>query len=71
MLILVGALLSTFGAALQSLIGAPRLLQAIAKDNVIPFLDSIDYVNKRGEPVKAICVSLFIAECAIRESLIR
>ncbi|XP_054153737.1 solute carrier family 12 member 5-like isoform X2 [Oppia nitens] len=65
LLILIGALLSTFGAALQSLIGAPRLLQAIAKDNVIPFLDSIDYVNKRGEPVKAIMVSLVIAECAI------
>ena len=66
MLILVGALLSTFGAALQSLIGAPRLLQAIAKDSIIPFLEPIDYVNKRGEPVKAICVSLVIAECAIR-----
>ncbi|CAG2122663.1 unnamed protein product, partial [Medioppia subpectinata] len=44
MLILAGALLSTFGAALQSLIGAPRLLQAIAKDGIIPFLDKVDYV---------------------------
>lgn len=65
MIILVGALLSTFGAALQSLIGAPRLLQAIAKDGIIPFLDAVDYVNARGEPTKAIAVSLVIAECAI------
>ena len=36
--ILIGAFLSTVGAGLQSLTGAPRLLQAIAKDNIIPFL---------------------------------
>ena len=36
--VLIGAFLSTIGAGLQSLTGAPRLLQAIAKDNVIPFL---------------------------------
>lgn len=64
-IILVGALLSTFGAALQSLVGAPRLLQAIAKDQIIPFLDPLQYVNKHGEPVIAIAVSLAIAEGAI------
>ena len=37
-IILIGALLSTIGAALQSLTGAPRLLQAIANDNIISFL---------------------------------
>lgn len=36
--ILIGAFLSTVGAGLQSLTGAPRLLQAIAKDSVIPIL---------------------------------
>lgn len=36
--IVVGSFFSTCGAGLQSLTGAPRLLQAIAKDNVIPFL---------------------------------
>lgn len=58
--------MSTFGAALQSLVGAPRLLQAIAKDQIIPFLDPLQYVNKHGEPVIAIAVSLAIAEGAIR-----
>ncbi|XP_017482025.1 PREDICTED: solute carrier family 12 member 5-like [Rhagoletis zephyria] len=65
MVILVGALLSTFGASLQSLVGAPRLLQAIAKDGIIPFLEPLQHVNKRGEPVRAIAVSLVIAEIAI------
>jgi potassium/chloride transporter 4/5/6 len=36
--ILIGSFLSTLGAGLQSLTGAPRLLQAIAKDGIIPFL---------------------------------
>uniref|UniRef100_A0A3Q3DQT9 Amino acid permease/ SLC12A domain-containing protein n=1 Tax=Hippocampus comes TaxID=109280 RepID=A0A3Q3DQT9_HIPCM len=36
--IVVGSFFSTCGAGLQSLTGAPRLLQAIAKDNIIPFL---------------------------------
>jgi len=34
----VGVLVSTLGAGLQSLAGAPRLLAAIAKDNLIPML---------------------------------
>lgn len=63
--ILAGALLSTFGASLQSLVGAPRLLQAIAKDGIIPFLEPLQHVNKRGEPVRAIAISLCIAEIAI------
>ena len=36
--VLIGAFLSTVGAGLQSLVGAPRLLQAIAKDGIIPNL---------------------------------
>lgn len=36
--IVIGSFFSTCGAGLQSLTGAPRLLQAIAKDNIIPFL---------------------------------
>lgn len=36
--IVIGSFFSTIGAGLQSLTGAPRLLQAIAKDNIIPFL---------------------------------
>jgi len=36
--IVIGAFFSCCGAGLQSLTGAPRLLQAIARDEIIPFL---------------------------------
>lgn len=36
--IVIGSFFSTCGAGLQSLTGAPRLLQAIAKDNIVPAL---------------------------------
>lgn len=34
----LGIFLSSLGAALQSLVGAPRLLQAISNDNLMPAL---------------------------------
>jgi hypothetical protein len=37
-LIFAGVMLSTLGAGLQSLAGAPRLLAAIARDDLIPIL---------------------------------
>ena len=36
--IVIGSFFSTCGAGLQSLTGAPRLLQAISRDGIIPFL---------------------------------
>ena len=36
--IVIGSFFSTCGAGLQSLTGAPRLLQAIARDSIVPFL---------------------------------
>ncbi|XP_076946383.1 cation-chloride cotransporter 1-like [Bidens hawaiensis] len=38
-IIYVGIILSTLGAALQSLTGAPRLLAAIANDSILPVLN--------------------------------
>ncbi len=62
--IMVGAFLSTFGAGLQSLTSAPRLLQAVAKDDVIPFLKPLAQ-SWRGEPFRALLVTLFLCECGI------
>jgi len=62
---LIGAFLSTIGAGLQSLTGAPRLLQAIAKDNVIPFLSIFAGGNKNGEPTWALLITAFISEAGI------
>lgn len=36
--IVIGSFFSTCGAGLQSLTGAPRLLQAISRDGIVPFL---------------------------------
>lgn len=37
--IVIGSFFSCCGAGLQSLTGAPRLLQAIARDGIVPFLE--------------------------------
>ncbi|KAK6111386.1 Amino acid permease family protein [Brugia pahangi] len=63
--ILIGCFLSTVGAGMQSLTGAPRLLQAIASDNVIPFLSRFQRMDSRGEPILAILLTLLICECGI------
>ena len=58
MAVTIGSLLSTIGAGLQSLTGAPRLLQAIAQDNILPILDPLGKSSKRGEPVRALLVTV-------------
>ncbi|XP_043191237.1 solute carrier family 12 member 4-like isoform X4 [Amphibalanus amphitrite] len=65
MVVTIGSLLSTVGAGLQSLTGAPRLLQAIAQDNILPILDPLGKSSKRGEPVRALLVTVFISEVGI------
>ncbi|CAJ0932342.1 unnamed protein product, partial [Mesorhabditis belari] len=61
----IGSFLSTFGAALQCLCSAPRLLQSIAKDDVIPTLRPFARVTKNNEPFLGLMLTAFIAECAI------
>ncbi|PAV81123.1 hypothetical protein WR25_22373 [Diploscapter pachys] len=63
--ILLGCFLASVGAGMQSLTGAPRLLQAIAADDVIPFLKPFQKMDKRGEPLRAIFVTILICECGI------
>ncbi|KHJ92101.1 hypothetical protein OESDEN_08019 [Oesophagostomum dentatum] len=60
MVILFGCLGATIGAGMQSLTGAPRLLQAIASDDVIPFLTVFRKMDSRGEPIRAIFVTILI-----------
>ncbi|KAI6229424.1 Amino acid permease-associated region domain containing protein [Aphelenchoides besseyi] len=63
--ILIGCLMSTIGAGMQSLTGAPRILQAIAFDEVIPFLRYVKGTDRRGEPVVAILLTLLLCELFI------
>lgn len=62
--VLTGTLTATIGAGLQALAGGPRLLQAIAEDNIIP---NLRYFSKkwRGEPVRCLCFTFAIAELGI------
>ena len=61
----IGSILSTFGAGLQSLTGAPRLLQSIAKDETIPFLKPMAVLSKSNEPTRALFVTLSICQLAV------
>ncbi|CAL8326306.1 unnamed protein product [Lota lota] len=63
--IVIGSFFSTCGAGLQSLTGAPRLLQAIAKDNIIPFLRVFGHGKANGEPTWALLLTACIAELGI------
>ena len=45
--------------------GAPRLLQAIARDNILPFLDVFKKTTKKGEPIIALILTALIAEVGI------
>ncbi|XP_024144487.1 solute carrier family 12 member 6 isoform X1 [Oryzias melastigma] len=65
MVIVIGSFFSTCGAGLQSLTGAPRLLQAIAKDNIIPFLRVFGHGKPNGEPTWALLLTALIAELGI------
>eukprot|EP00041_Stephanoeca_diplocostata_P025237 m.656760 g.656760 ORF g.656760 m.656760 type:complete len:1031 (-) comp22706_c0_seq1:147-3239(-) len=64
-IVLIGALLSCVGAALQSLTGAPRLLQAIAQDDLLPVLAYFGKASKTGEPTRALVLTVLIAECGV------
>ncbi|CAD5219732.1 unnamed protein product [Bursaphelenchus okinawaensis] len=63
--LLIGSFLSTFGAALQCLCSAPRLLQSIAKDDVIPILAPFAKVTKSNEPFNGLIITTIIAELGI------
>lgn len=63
--VLVGAFASSVGAALQCLTSAPRLLQAIARDDIIPFLRFFKVTTKNGEPIRALILTFAIAEIGI------
>jgi potassium/chloride transporter 4/5/6 len=61
---LIGSFFSTSGAALQTLVGAPRLLHAISKDEVIPFL-RIFIPTFRNEPARALLFTVILAELGV------
>ncbi|XP_076018325.1 solute carrier family 12 member 7-like isoform X2 [Genypterus blacodes] len=63
--IVIGSFFSCCGAGLQSLTGAPRLLQAIARDGIIPFLRVFGHGKSNGEPTWALLLTVGICEIGI------
>uniref|UniRef100_A0A8C0I0N5 Solute carrier family 12 member 7 n=1 Tax=Balaenoptera musculus TaxID=9771 RepID=A0A8C0I0N5_BALMU len=63
--IVIGSFFSTCGAGLQSLTGAPRLLQAIARDGIVPFLQVFGHGKANGEPTWALLLTALICETGI------
>nr|XP_040129325.1 solute carrier family 12 member 7 [Ictidomys tridecemlineatus] len=63
--IVIGSFFSTCGAGLQSLTGAPRLLQAIARDGIVPFLQVFGHGKANGEPTWALLLTTLICEMGI------
>ena len=58
-LVLAGIYAATFSSALASLVGGPRLLQAVSKDKIIPSLGYFAETNDKGDPVRAYFVTFF------------
>uniref|UniRef100_A0A8C3JGW1 Solute carrier family 12 member 5 n=1 Tax=Calidris pygmaea TaxID=425635 RepID=A0A8C3JGW1_9CHAR len=63
--IVIGSFFSTCGAGLQSLTGAPRLLQAISRDGIVPFLRVFGHGKANGEPTWALLLTACICEIGI------
>lgn len=65
LVLVIGSFFSCCGAGLQSLTGAPRLLQAIARDGIIPFLQVFGHEKANGEPTWALLLTVGICEIGV------
>ena len=64
-LVLIGLLASTLMAALSSLVAAPRLLQAMAEQRVVPGASWINSADQADNPRNALVVTMAIAAVAL------
>ena len=64
-LVLAGILASTFTATLSGLIAAPRVLQALAEQNILPKSDFFSAQTDQGEPRNAIIATGVLVSAAL------
>ncbi|CAO2045364.1 unnamed protein product [Urochloa humidicola] len=63
--IYIGIILSTLGAALQSMTGAPRLLAAIANDDILPVLNCFKAYEGSEPHVATLFTSFICISCVV------
>ncbi|KAK3155580.1 hypothetical protein QOZ80_2BG0205110 [Eleusine coracana subsp. coracana] len=63
--IYIGIILSTLGAALQSMTGAPRLLAAIANDDILPVLNCFKAYEGTEPHVATLFTSFICIACVV------
>ncbi|OEL36584.1 Cation-chloride cotransporter 2 [Dichanthelium oligosanthes] len=63
--IYIGIILSTLGAALQSMTGAPRLLAAIASDDILPVLNCFKAYEGTEPHVATLFTSFICIACVV------
>jgi potassium/chloride transporter 4/5/6 len=64
-LFLIGAVMTTVASAMHSMVGAPRLLQAIAKDETVPLLRPLVVTAANGEPRRALFLTYIICQVSV------
>ncbi|GAV82100.1 AA_permease domain-containing protein [Cephalotus follicularis] len=64
-IVYIGIILSTLGAALQSLTGAPRLLAAIANDDILPILNYFKVADSSEPHIATLFTALICIGCVI------
>ena len=65
-LVIIGVLIATSSSALGSLFGGSRVMQAIARDKLFPYVNFLSYGAPRGdEPRVAVLFTWFIAQCLV------
>lgn len=60
-MVVAGIMGATISSALAMFVGAPRVLLALGKHAILPFMDSFARINRRGEPSTAILFTALIS----------
>uniref|UniRef100_A0A6N2M6P8 Cation chloride cotransporter n=1 Tax=Salix viminalis TaxID=40686 RepID=A0A6N2M6P8_SALVM len=64
-IVYVGIILSTLGAALQSMTGAPRLLAAIANDDILPILNYFKVADGQEPHIATLFTAFLCVGCVV------
>ncbi len=64
-IVLAGLLGATLSSALSSLVGAPRILQALGQNKILFFNETLTKIDQKGEPRNALIITVLIVVVAL------